>query len=212
MKNLYYCPECGITRLRDYSEEKRTGWCNVMKRKTTVERVRLDCSGFEVREASSFGGFLGKYYVSSLENMPEGLYLHKDLTVHKKMSDSTGKFQYTSKREAEERLRRFKEEMCLGSKAARDKKLGLGQFAQQKVSKLHLQLENETAPLVQPITARLVSDKSGGRIVLQVRTSESPEFIPIARLGVKNGKVVMYRERGVESEFINTDSEGRIQN
>ena len=199
MKNLYYCPECGITRLRDYSEEKRTGWCNVMKRKTTVERVLLDCSGFEVRKASNFGSFPGKYYVSSLENMPEGLYLHEDLTVHKEMSDSIGKFQYTSKREAEERLRRFKEEMCLKAKMKEKKHL-------------HLQLENEIAPFVQPITARLVSDRSGGRIVLQIQTSETPEFIPVARLGVKNGKVVMYRERGVESEFINTDSEGRIQN
>lgn len=109
-------------------------------------------------------------------------------------------FETTEK--AKDFLRRFKEKMCKSANV------------QERVSnqRIHLHLENETTPLIQPITARLVTDHSGERIVLQVRTPETPEFIAVARLAVKNGKVVMFRERGVESEFINTDSQGRIQN
>jgi len=106
---------------------------------------------------------------------------------------------YKTREQAEDVLRRFKEKMCKSANAV-------------SRQPLHLQLENETSPVIQPITARLVTDHSGGRIVLQVQTPETPEFIPVARLAVKNGKVVMYREQGVESEFINTDSQGRIQN
>lgn len=154
----------------------------------------MNCDGFEVREGGT------GYYVSSLERMPEGMYVHRDLTVQRDMSVLSGKNNYHQTREsAEELLRRFKEKMC---SKVKDK---------ESINRPFLLLEGEENR-VQPITARLVSDRSGGRIVLQVQTSETPEFIPIARLGVKNGKVVMYRERGVESEFINTDSEGRIQN
>jgi hypothetical protein len=104
-----------------------------------------------------------------------------------------------TKKEAEKILKEFQQKMCKSANVV-------------SKQQIHLQLENETSPLVQPITARLVTDHSGGRIVLQVHTPETPEFIAVARLAVKNGKVVMFREQGVDSEFINTDEQGRIQN
>lgn len=74
---------------------------------------------------------------------------------------------------------------------------------------VQLLLEKDDVPEVTPVRARLVTD--GHRIVLELLT---PGQIPVAvaRLEVKKGKVVMYRERGVDSPFVKTDSQGRIQN
>lgn len=74
---------------------------------------------------------------------------------------------------------------------------------------VQLLLEGEKIPTVTSIRVRLVTD--GERVVLELqpfgRLAQA-----VARLEVKDGKVVMYREQGVMSGLINTDSEGRIQN
>lgn len=154
---------------------------------------RFDCGESGVQEAR-----LGFYAHTTSGSQ---FYLHQDGSIRNGTGGEGGTGYFKTKAEAEKALKEKKREMC-------------DQHSDAVVNngKIHLTLEGETAPQIQPIEARLVSDDSGERIVLQVRTPEEPFFIGVARLVVKDGKVAMFREQGVESEFINTDSQGRIQN
>lgn len=160
------------------------------------ETKDFSCDNFDV------GGYSGHIYISV--NTQKSQYLFSDGKVRNWSEisdyDEANKLVYfKTTEEAEKFLKEFKRKMCKSANVV-------------SKQQIYLQLENETSPIVQPITARLVTDHSGGRIVLQVQTPDSPEFIAVARLAVKDGKVVMFREQDVESEFINTDSQGRIQN
>lgn len=161
------------------------------------------------------GSGLGKFYVyAGVGNY----YLH---TTGKVEATAQPNGWFTTQKAAIETLERFKKEMCEKSKAVEliqqlrgNAQSALqGQVGKEHTQPVHLMTDHEiTAPVLQYITARVVSDGSGGRVVLQIQTPESPEFRPVARLAVKNGRVVMYREQGLKSQFINTDSKGRIQN
>lgn len=156
---------------------------------------RFDCSHSGVGKANS--GFYA--YTEDSGNY----YIHQDGSIKSGTSarNGSGGGYFKTKAEAEKALKEKKREMC-------------DQHSDAVVNngKIHLTLEGEIVPQIQQIEARLVSDDSGERIILQVRTPEEPFFIGVARLVVKDGKVAMFREQGVKSEFINTDSQGRIQN
>lgn len=154
---------------------------------------RFDCEESGIKK-TSFG-----FYIHTTEG--GSYYLHQDGSIKDGTGGEAGKGYFKTKAEAEKALKEKKREMC-------------DQHPDAVVNngKIHLILEGEMVPQIQQIEARLVSDDSGERIILQVRTPEKPFFIGVARLVVKDGKVAIFREQGVESEFINTDSQGRIQN
>lgn len=155
---------------------------------------RFDCSHSGVGKANS--GFYA--YTENSGNY----YIHRDGSIQSGTFGKGGSGGYfETKAEAEKALKEKKREMCDGHSDA-----------VVNNEKIHLTLEGEIVPQIQQIEARLVSDHSGERIVLQVRTPSLPFFIGVARLVVKDGKVAMFREQGLESKFINTDSQGRIQN
>ena len=189
----------------------------------------MDCEGFAVRKAD-YGIFKGQYYVSSLKSMPEGEYLHEDLTVHSRMSNGRGKFNYTSKEEAEDRLRRF-QEMCTSKKIQGKSYMVETSVPTPVAEKLDARIKpakmkrnflidfnGEGGSLEANFEIRLVHAEEGdeanmGKVFLEVATPRSEdEFIRVARLEFKDGKVVMYREREAFDPYINTDELGRIQN
>jgi hypothetical protein len=164
----------------------------------------------------------GTHYIVDVESKGHD-YLNKDGVIRKSVFSGEvplgmfGRFV-----EAVEVLQKYEEgcESGLGtdnSNAAGplvENEFGNREFAEPQNRVVTFSTEGETSPVVEhyPLGVRVVTDKNGGRAILQIQTPESPVYFSVARLEVKGGKVVMFRERGVESEFVNTDSEGRIQN
>lgn len=175
-----------------YSDMKSEEYFSTRKEAEEILK-RFDCE-----ESGVKGTSLGFY---AHTNKGGSYYLHQDGSIRVGTGGAGGTGYFKTKTEAEKALKEKKREMC-------------DQHSDVVVNngKIHLTLEGEIVPQIQQIEARLVSDDSGERIVLQVKTPEEPFFIGVARLVVKDGKVTMFRKQGVESEFINTDSQGRIQN
>lgn len=188
----------------------------------------MDCEKFEVR----LNNVSFRYCISNGDSK----YVHNDLTVHPTMGfGGTLENYYITRKEAEEKLRRFKEKMCAKSEVAKTGvtfRSGVGQatnsapaetpkspFIPRKATNAFI-IDHDKGEVEQLFSVRLRNENEDNdfenaleSVTLEVATPHSGEtFIPLARLEFKGGRVVMYRERGAFDPYIETDSEGRIQN
>lgn len=175
----------------------------------------VDCSAFRVDKASN------GYFVSNGTLL--GGYVHRDFSVNHSMSGKNGvePNYFATKGEAEKHLAEF-QRRC---RSEVDASQNIGQainadpsqtvkadFTLRKANNFFL-IDHDKGEVEQFFGVRLVHNEDNSDVTLEVATPHSGEdFIPLARLEFKGGRVVMYRERNAFDPYIETDEEGRIQN
>lgn len=185
----------------------------------------LNCSAFRVDNSKVNG-----YYVSDGRGM--GGYVHRDFSVNQSMGGKNGRPEanyFTTKGEATAHLAEFRRRCRLGegqnigkevnslSKASDIKAGSSGQpvrepFIPRKANNFFL-IDHDRGEVEQFFGVRLVQNEDSLDVTLEVATPHSGEdFISLARLEFKGGRVVMYREQGAFDPYIETDEKGRIQN
>lgn len=175
----------------------------------------LDCSAFSVDKGSQ------GYYVS--DGMAMDGYVHRDFSVNHSMNGKDGfaSNYFATKGEPEGHLtefqRRCRSKVSVGQNIgqainADPSQTTKASFVPRKANNFFL-IDHDRGEVEQFFGVRLVHNEDNSDVTLEVATPHSGEdFIPLARLEFKGGRVVMYRERNAFDPYIETDEEGRIQN